>query len=306
MRNEIGGRYDTHYCKRPSIVVRRPTGVSVGLRRKAFVAILLAAVAIAGCAGKTSRPTTRPVPPTLPASWVHVPQTIQREPVKQPEAFDVQRPADLAVVVRGVKDADLDEVDGFYNREQKEIDKMYGTNGELGATGLAMGGYPGAQIITGVLFIAPLTFALDTMLKNTVTTINDTLKDVDLIEETRHALVTRGVPVKAPDPDSVQALLVVNSYGLVGKHGAIHRMGSEACLIVAADLIIADGAREIFRDEIRISTSRRSADAPPPSCLPFQDFADKDGLPLRNAARTYAQVLAAIAVQRIKEMPWKR
>ena len=169
-----------------------------------------------------------------------------------------------------------------------------------------LGGYGGAQIITGVLFIAPLTMTLDVILKNTVNTINDTLKNIDLIAETRHALIARGVPVKAPDPEAVQAILIVNKYGLVGKYGAIRGMGSEACLIVVADLVIANGTREIFRDEIHVNTSRRSNDAPPPACRPVQDFADKEGLPLRNAAHTYAQVLAAIAVHRIKEMPWKR
>jgi len=305
MFDETGGSQTAHYTKL-STGQRASAGLFVRVGRTAFLLSLVAAVAGTGCAGKTSRPATRPAAPTVPASWVHTPQAIQREPVKQPEPFDVQRPADLAVVVRGIKDADLDEVDGFYKREQKEIDKMYGTNGELGVTGLAMGGYPGAQIVTGVLILAPVVFTLDTILTNTVTTISDTLKDVDLIAETRGAVAARGIPVKTPDRDAVRALLVVNSYGLVGKYGEIRRMGSDACLIVAADLIIADGAREIFRDEIRIGTSRRSADAPPPSCLPFQDFAEKDGIPLRNAARTYAQVLAAIAVHRIKEMPWKR
>lgn len=305
MSNDFEGSHKATY-QRASIVARKPAGASVGLGRSVLATILLAAVAVTGCAGKSSRPVAKPAPPTPPASWVYTPQTMQRVPVERPDAIDARRPADLAVVVRGVKVADLDEVDGFYQREKNQIDKMYGTNAELGAMGLAMGGYPGAQVIAGVLFIAPLTFTLDMMLKNTVTTINDTLKDVDMIAETKRALIARGVPVTAPDPDVVQATLVINKYGLIGKNGAIRGMGSEACLIVAADLVIAEGGREVFRDAIYINTFRRSADAPPPSCRSVQDFAEKDGRPLRNAARTYSQVLAAITVQRIKEIPWKR
>lgn len=271
----------------------------------AFIWVPLLAFALASCAANPTHPSPRPAPRTPSALWIRTLPTIERVPVKQPEAFDIERPAELPVLVRGVNAADLAVVDRVQENAKRDVDELTGATLELGAQGLAMGGYAGAQIVTGAVFIAPLVITLDTMAKSTVNTITRVLKDVDLIGETRRALLARGIRSEAVTAETARVTLVVNAYGLVPKHGAVRNIESEVCLIVDSDLIVTTGGRELFRDAIHIRPYRRSADAPPPVCAEMWDFADKEGRSLQNAARDYAQVLAAIALHRIKDLPWR-
>jgi len=71
-----------------------------------------------------------------------------------------------------------------------------------------------------------------------------------------------------------------------------------------ADLVLTSGVQEVFRDAVHIAPFRRSADAPPPVCARMEDFAAREGAPLRNAALDAAQVLAAIVRHRLPAVPW--
>jgi len=304
MEHEFGRGNEMHRG-RPWDVARRTRGLTASVGRTAFTAMLLAAVTSAGCAGNATRPTTNPSPPTLPASWVHTPQTIQHIPVERPSQFDVPRPEQLAVVVRGVTRADRAVVDDAEKRSDEFVGGMYGMSAGVGASGFAVPGYLGAQMLTSVLFIAPLVLTIDVAAQNTIKTVNRALKEVDLISETLRALQARGVPTEPVTGEATQVTLSVIAFGLVPKNRAVTFDSGEVCLIVEADLIVTANKQEIFRDAIQIKPYQRSADAPAPACRSLMEFSDEEGRSLRNAAHDYALVLAALTLRRIKKLPWK-
>jgi hypothetical protein len=260
---------------------------------------LVLACALAGCATNPDRPKA-PKPPE--STQLRPLIAIERVPVKVPEALDVPRPAVLPIAVRGVTAADLAAVERIKKDLEQWTAKVLGISAVGTAEAVLLPGFFSGSLIVGTLILAPATIGLHAVLQKEVDTVSRVLKEVDLMGETQRALLARGVPGEPP-ADATQMTLVILAYGLVPREPHPSLWG--VCLALEADLILTAGGRELFRDTIYLWPHRRSADAPPPVCGGMGEFAKNDGIALRNAARDYAQVLAAIALRRARQFPWK-
>jgi hypothetical protein len=248
--------------------------------------LLLAALALAGCA-------TEPQPVAPPAS---PPQKIVRV---APLRLAVPPVTAVALDVRGPDAADLKSIE-----ELREITRRL-TNASVGVSGIALveavalPGFFSGSLVAGGLLLAPFAIAMNAVERRQHEAIVAALQETDLLGDTRAALEKR-LPAPAAAPE-VTLTVIVLAYGLVPKYG--HPSGP-LCLSLDADLVVRAGDRELFRDTVYLEPYRRSADAPPPVCADLAAFAAQDGAALRNAVLDYAQVLAAIARDRLPALAW--
>jgi hypothetical protein len=159
-------------------------------------------------------------------------------------------------------------------------------------------GFFSGSLVAGGLILAPLALGLNSVEQRQHEAIVAALKQADLIDGTRAALAQR-LPAGG---DAPTLSVIVLAYGLVPKYATSH---GPLCLSVVADVVLASGGREIYRDTVHLAPYLRSADAPPPVCAHRESFAAKDGTALRHAATDAAQVLAAIVRHRLPVLPWK-
>jgi hypothetical protein len=248
-------------------------------------------LALAGCA----TPVKPPAPE--PAAAAPAARRIERVPVRTLEAWLVSVPRAIALEVRGVREADLASIEELRKLTRHFTGQALALSGVSVAEALALPGFFAGSLVAGALILAPLAVGLDRAQQRQHETIVAALKHADLTEGTRAALAPR-----LPDGEAQTTLsVIVLAYGLVPKYGT----HGPLCLSVVADLVLAGGGQEIYRDTVHLTPYLRSADAPPPVCAFREHFAAKDGAPLRYAAMDAAQVLAAIARHRLAVLPWK-
>ena len=253
---------------------------------------LCALVALAGCATPT-----KPPPPSGPAAPVAT-RPIERVPVRTLDASPGAMPRSIALEVRGVREADLASIEELRELTRQFSGQALALSGVSVAEALLLPGFLSGSLVAGALILAPLAVGLDSAQRRQHETIVTALKQADLIEGTRAALASH---LPAGGAEATLSVIVL-AYGLVPKYGSSH---GPLCLSVVADLVLVSGGQEIYRDTVHLAPYLRSADAPPPVCARREDFAAKDGAPLRHAAMDGAQVLAAIVRHRLPALPWK-
>jgi hypothetical protein len=260
--------------------------------QRSFDVVLCGLLALAACA----TPVKPPAP--VPAAAAAAARPIERVPVRTLDAWPGAAPRAIAIEVRGVREADLASIEELRKLTRHFTGQALALSGVSVAEALAMPGFFAGSLVAGALILAPLAVGLDRAQQRQHETIVAALKQADLIEGTRAALAPR-----LPDGDTQATLsVVVLAYGLVPKYGDTP---GPWCLSVAADVVVAGGGQEIYRDTVHLTPYLRSADAPPPVCAFREHFAAKDGAPLRYAAMDAAQVLAAIVRHRLAALPWK-
>jgi hypothetical protein len=252
---------------------------------------LCALLALGGCATPT-----KPPPPAPPSVTVAA-RPIERVPVRTLDAWPGAAPRGLALEVRGVREADLASVEELRDLTRRFTGEALGLSGVSVAEALLIPGFFSGSLVAGALILAPLAIGLNSVEQRQHETIVAALKQADLIVGTRAALAPR----LSAGGDAATLSVIVLAYGLVPKYGTGH---GPLCLSVVADLVLARGAQEIYRDTVHLAPYLRSADAPPPVCARREDFAARDGAPLRHAATDAAQVLAAIVRHRLRALPW--
>ena len=214
------------------------------------------------------------------------------------DAWPGAAPRGLALEVRGVREADLASIEELRGLTRQFTGQALALSGVSVAEALAIPGFFSGSLVAGALILAPLAVGLNSVEQRQHETIVAALKQADLIDRTRAVLAPR-LPAGG-DPATLS--VIVLAYGLVPKYGSGH---GPLCLSVVADLVLTSGEQEIYRDTVHLAPYLRSVDAPPPVCARREDFAAKDGAPLRLAATDAAQVLAAIVRNRLPVLPWK-
>jgi hypothetical protein len=257
-------------------------------RRRLVVCALLA---LAGCA------TPVKPPPVSPAA-TGAPRAIERVPVHTLDTWPGAPPRAIALEIRGVREADLASLDELRELTRRFTGQALALSGVSTAEALLIPGFFSGSLVAGALILAPLAVGLNSAQRRQHETIIAALKQADLVEGTRAALAPR---LAAGDAQTTLSVIVL-AYGLVPKYGSSQ---GPLCLSVVADLVLASGGREVYRDTVQLAPYLRSADAPPPVCTSREDFAANDGAPLRLAAMDAAQVLAAIVCHRLPVVPWK-
>jgi len=254
--------------------------------------LLCAIAALAGCA---SPPKPAPKPPPAPSA----PQAIERVAVRRYEAPAL--PA-VSLDVRGVREADLASIEKMREATRRLTGASVGLSGVSVAEAFLLPGFFSGSLVAGGLILAPFAIGLNTMERRQHERIVAALEQTDLIEGTRASLAAR-LPAPASPPAAALEVIVL-AYGLVPKYAG--RPAGQLCLTVMAEIVLTAGGHERYRDAVYLEPFHRSADAPPPVCAHMEDFAAKDGAPVRNAALDAAQVLAAIVRQRTPALPWTR
>jgi len=253
---------------------------------------LCALLALAGCASEHKAPPATPSPPAAPTL-----RAIERVPVRTLPAWPAATPRGIALDVRGPQAADLASIEKMREETRRLTGQSLALSGVSAAEALLIPGFFSGSLVAGALILTPLAIGLDGVERRQHETIVAALKHADLIEGTRTALAAR---LPKGEPGTTLTVIVL-AYGLVPKQST---RGGTLCLAVVADLVLTSGVQEVFRDAVHIAPFRRSADAPPPVCARMEDFAARDGVPLRNAALDAAQVLAAIVRHRLPAVPW--
>ena len=247
--------------------------------------LLCALLALAGCA---TPPTPAPKPPPEPV------RVIERLAPKVLAAPALPAPA---LEVRGLREADLASIERVREATRRLTGSAVAVSGVGIVEAFALPGFFSGSLVAGGLILAPFAIGLNAAEKRQHEAIVSALKETDLRDAVSAGLAKR-LPASAAQ---TRLTVIVLAYGLVPKYGNPH---GPLCLTLDADIVVHDGGREVYRDTVYLEAWRRSADAPPPVCAHMEDFAAKDGAPVRNAALDAAQVLAAIVRLRTPALPW--
>jgi hypothetical protein len=254
---------------------------------------LCAVLALAGCA----TPAPPPTPPQAVAIAKAAARPIERMRVRTLAAWPGAAPRAVALEVRGVSEADLASIEELRALTRQFTGQALALSGVSVAEAFLLPGFFSGSLVAGGLILAPLAIGLNSVEQRQHDAIVAALKQADLIEGTLAALAPR-LPAGG---EAAKLSVIVLAYGLVPKYGS----HGPLCLSMVADVVLASEGREIYRDTVHLAPYLRSADAPPPVCAHREDFAAKDGAPLRHAAIDAAQVLAAIVRHRLPALPWK-
>ena len=173
-----------------------------------------------------------------------------------------------------------------------------------GAGSLALGlvappMYASALVVGGVLLVPLGTYGYvhEKRIWNTINAVLVNAEFTRLIDtamtERLHAIFST-----APAPPC-KVEIVVQAFGIV-KTETLQRH----CFIVAADFILTRENAVSHRDSLLLTVAGRSTDAPPPQCASLEIFAENQGRLVATTLAEYAEVLAAMATERIiRESP---
>ncbi len=167
-----------------------------------------------------------------------------------------------------------------------------------GVLGLAAPPMYASGLIVGGIILAPGALILSSMEQRMWERMVTALKTADfeqaLLRATRERANSKlETAAQSGTADLINVELVVNAYGLV-RHSP-----DRLCFIASIDLIANRGGEHWLRDRLIISTRERSPDAPPPQCASHEGMAQNEGQMVRNTAAVYAEVLAAMVIDRL-------
>jgi hypothetical protein len=211
-------------------------------------------------------------------------------------AFDIraqptERIGRFEFSVRHVKPAELP---GDTSREWLEF---FGPGLISGALGMAAPPMYASGLVIGGLILAPGALIISDIERRTWQRVVDALKSADFEHNLLLALQRRAARAFPAGEGGIASVeLMVNGYGLVGARP------DRACFIANADLIVRAGRQEFLHDRLSIAEANPSVDAPPAQCSSLDRFAARDGQLVRDTAAEYAEVLAAMVIDRLQGM----
>jgi hypothetical protein len=123
--------------------------------------------------------------------------------------------------------------------------------------------------INGALSTAEFTRAIDSAMKNRL----------------RAAFTEDNMP-------NVKIEITIQVLGIVKATG-------QDCLVALAHFGLNNDTEELKEDNLHITVSGKSEDAPPPQCTTLDRFAENEARLVKNTLAEYAEVLAVMAIDRI-------
>jgi hypothetical protein len=162
----------------------------------------------------------------------------------------------------------------------------------MGAGGSALGAVVapmyGAGLMVGGLILVPLGLFLVESERRPWQTVVDALQTIDFPKATLEAMQRRAArALPARSGPLANAEMVVIAFGLMGR-----------CFIVDAEIAVQLDEKEVIRSPLRILASA-GEDAPRAQCASLETFAANNGQLLKDTVAEYAEVLAAMAIERI-------
>ncbi len=114
----------------------------------------------------------------------------------------------------------------------------------------------------------------------------------------------RGRAGPAPDAVPHRVTLHIHAYGLTTRSGGPLEAfggGEDLCLSAQATLAVARAGAPAVDDPLVVAPIGRSADAPPPVCMPLARWAADDAKLLQQHLAELAEILAALVLARLGE-----
>lgn len=153
-------------------------------------------------------------------------------------------------------------------------------------------------LIVGGVILVPLVVGMVERQRRILTALSDALHRADFPKAVDAALQRRAAAALPPSAGrTAKVALTIQAFGLVGRESV-----DWACMVVATELAVHLDEREVDRATLSIEPARSTRDAPPPQCAYVDRFAEEDGRLVGVAAAEYAEVVAALAVERLASL----
>jgi len=252
--------------------------------RLVFISIFLIAM-LQGCAAKKS---------DIPDSRAKEDQVGAERFKESQRVFALRNPimasniGDLELIVRMATIAEIPE----------DLYKIWAVFPAQGAGSLALGLvapplYASALVVGGV-FLIPLGTYGYLHDKKVWDSINGALANAEFTRAVDRAMKERlnGAFTRENAPD-LKIEIIIQGFGLM-KSSAMN----QHCFAVSAEFIVSQDTSEIKRDNLNITYTHRSKDAPPPQCAGLENFAENDAMLVKDTLAEYSEVLAVMAMDR--------
>jgi hypothetical protein len=201
---------------------------------------------------------------------------------------------------------------GFSVRAATTAELPKDTSGEIlewvrpglafGALGLAAPPMYASGLVVGGLLLGPGALIAANIEHATWRHVADALGAIDFDQATLRALERRGALALPTRPGrQAKAELVINAYGIVG-----HQPG-RVCFIADTELRVQVEQHERLRQRILLTDAAATPEqdaaalppAPPAQCASIDRFARTDAQLVRDTAAEYAELLAALVIERL-------
>ncbi|HEY5672163.1 MAG TPA: hypothetical protein VIR78_00490 [Malonomonas sp.] len=192
--------------------------------------------------------------------------------------------------VRLAQPAEMETLEQMRSTSKKLLGASLGISAVSVAEAFLIPSFFSGSLIAGAIFITPLAISVSAVEHHQLNTIETVLEQTDLVKLTRQNVATLCESTDSrQDSQTLLVELIITSYGLTKE---------PACLSADAAIVVTTGDQLLFQEFIYIEPYLRSEDVPAPVCATVDLFAADNGKLIRQGLTDYAQILAAIFLQR--------
>lgn len=244
-------------------------------------------ILISGCASKSTKES-----PEIAQSHSKLYKEKQEEFADR-NPIIISNIGELELTIRMATHADIPEE--YYKNWLGFIGLGAGSAGVLATpVGLYAPAYitpPGALVLGGLIVIpGALFYSYDKAIWTTISTSISQVKFTHIIGKALNKKLNNAFSNEsAPNLDIELVILAIGIISTPQAH----------CYVLSADFIVRQSNIEILRDQLNITETNRSKDAPPPQCASLSHFAENEGRLVTETSNEYAEVLAVMATERI-------
>lgn len=149
-------------------------------------------------------------------------------------------------------------------------------------------------LVVGGIILVPLAMGMAERQRRILTALSESLQRAEFPAAVETALQRRAAAALPPSEGRVaRAELTIQAFGVTGQ--SVDR----GCVVVATELAVHVDGKELDRSSLAIEPARATRDAPPPQCAFLDRFAEDGGRLVAVTAAEYAEVVAALAVERL-------
>jgi hypothetical protein len=245
-------------------------------------------ILISGCASKSTTESPEITPSHSKLYKEKQEEFADRNPII------ISNIGELKLTIRMATQADMPEE--YYKTWLGFIGLGAGSAGVLATpVGLYAPAYitpPGALVLGGLIVIpGTLFYSYDKAIWTTISTSISQIKLTHIIGIALNNKLNNAFSNESSAPN-LDIELVILAIGIISTPQA-------PCFVLSADFIVRQSNIEILRDQLNITETNRSKDAPPPQCASLSHFAENEGRLVTETSNEYAEVLAVMATERI-------
>ncbi len=158
--------------------------------------------------------------------------------------------------------------------------------------------YASALIVGGGMVLTGSAGAYGTEQMN-FNTVGRAVKESDFPAALTEALRGRALPPVGHNDPAANATVAVQGWGVVSESG---KATDRHCFVAAVELSISRDRMQVLSDRLQLTLVDPSTDAPPVQCAKLWKFAEDNGRLVRETSRDYAEVLALMVTERLRNL----